>query len=82
MFNNSLLRVASARHGPATAAAWIQRHVRDRYVQKASLENYRSRAAYKLQQLDDEFCFLRRGYSVVDLGCFAGGWSQVALERT
>jgi len=61
---------------------WIERHINDRYVMKAQQENYRSRAAYKLMQMDDRFCFLKRHQVVVDLGCYPGGWSQVALERT
>eukprot|EP00921_Rhytidocystis_pertsovi_P020719 GHVQ01033048.1.p1 GENE.GHVQ01033048.1~~GHVQ01033048.1.p1 ORF type:complete len:297 (+),score=32.09 GHVQ01033048.1:857-1747(+) len=60
---------------------WIKRQISDRYVLKAQEECYRSRAAYKLQQLDDKFLFLRRNQLVVDLGCYPGGWSQIASER-
>mmetsp|Transcript_168867 Transcript_168867/g.324704 ORF Transcript_168867/g.324704 Transcript_168867/m.324704 type:complete len:241 (+) Transcript_168867:37-759(+) len=63
------------------SADWIKRHVSDRYVQKAQQDLYRSRAAYKLKQMDNDFSFLSKRSIVVDLGCFAGGWSQVALER-
>ena len=59
---------------------WIERHINDRYVMKAQQENYRSRAAYKLMQMDDRFCFLKRHQVVVDLGCYPGGWSQVSKE--
>ena len=60
---------------------WIQRQITDRYVRKAQELNFRSRAAFKLIQIDDQFCFLRPNSTVVDLGCFSGGWSQVALNR-
>ena len=53
----------------------------DRYVKKAQELNFRSRAAFKLLQIDDQFSFLRPSSTVVDLGCFSGGWSQVALAR-
>lgn len=62
--------------------AWIQRHIKDRYVIRAQQDLYRSRAAYKLKQMDDKFSFFKKNQTVVDLGCFSGGWSQVALERT
>ncbi|KAF8821540.1 ribosomal Rna methyltransferase (FtsJ) family protein [Cardiosporidium cionae] len=65
----------------AHSARWIQRQLNDRYVMKAQMENYRSRAAYKLIQLDDRYLFLRKNQCVVDLGCYPGGWSQVALNR-
>lgn len=60
---------------------WIQRQMADKYVQKAQELNFRSRAAFKLIQMDDQFCFLRPKSKVLDLGCFSGGWSQVALTR-
>lgn len=53
----------------------------DRYVMKAQELNFRSRAAFKLIQIDDRFSFLRPTSRVLDLGCFSGGWSQVALAR-
>jgi 23S rRNA (uridine2552-2'-O)-methyltransferase len=61
--------------------AWIQRQINDRYVRKAQELDYRSRAAFKLIQIDDQFSFLRPSSTVIDLGCYSGGWSQVALER-
>ncbi len=60
---------------------WIQRQIADKYVRKAQELNYRSRAAFKLIQIDDKFSILRPSSTVVDLGCFSGGWSQVALGR-
>jgi len=64
------------------AAAWINRHIRDKYVVRAQADQYRTRAAYKIRQMDDRFSFFRKNQIVVDLGCFNGGWSQVAIERT
>lgn len=53
---------------------------KDYYYRKAKKENYRSRAAYKLQQLDERFRLFRSGFTVIDLGASPGGWSQVAAE--
>ncbi|CAD7938866.1 unnamed protein product [Amoebophrya sp. A120] len=61
---------------------WVQRQMADRYVKRAQNESYRTRAAYKLKQIDSRFGIFRKGQKILDLGCYAGGWSQVALERT
>jgi 23S rRNA (uridine2552-2'-O)-methyltransferase len=60
---------------------WLERQLNDPYVAAAKREGYRSRAAYKLKEIDDKHRFLRPGMSVVDLGAAPGGWSQVAAER-
>lgn len=60
---------------------WLDRHVNDPYVQRAQREGYRSRAAYKLIELDQKDRLLRRGLRVVDLGAAPGGWSQVLAQR-
>jgi len=60
---------------------WIDRHVNDPYVQQAQRDGYRSRAAYKLLELDQRDRFLKPGQCVVDLGAAPGGWSQVAAQR-
>lgn len=64
-----------------TSKAWMQEHVNDPYVQRAKSEGYRSRAAYKLLEIDDKDHLLRPGMIVVDLGAAPGSWSQVALKR-
>ncbi|KAI4834667.1 ribosomal RNA methyltransferase [Plasmodium brasilianum] len=61
---------------------WIQRQITDRYVLKAKNENYRSRAAYKLIELDNKYLFLKKNKVILDIGCYPGSWSQVILERT
>ena len=61
--------------------AWLERQINDPFAAKARAHGYRSRAAYKLTELDDKFRFLKRGVRVVDLGLAPGGWTQVAIER-
>src|SRR3984893_14341326 len=60
---------------------WLERQLNDPYVKRAKSEGYRSRAAYKLVEIDDKAKFLKRGARVVDLGAAPGGWSQIAAER-
>ena len=60
---------------------WLDRHVNDAWVQRAQAEGWRSRAAFKLLELDERDRFLRPGGRVVDLGAAPGGWSQVAVAR-
>ena len=60
---------------------WIERQLQDPYVRKAKEAGYRSRAAYKLLEIDEEAHILKRGQRVVDLGCAPGGWIQVALLK-
>lgn len=64
-----------------TSKAWMREHVNDPYVQRAKREGYRSRASYKLLEIDDRDHLLRPGQVVVDLGAAPGGWSQVARAR-
>jgi len=61
--------------------AWLSRQINDPFAAKARAHGYRSRAAYKLTELDDRFHFLKRGARVIDLGLAPGGWTQVAIER-
>lgn len=64
-----------------TSKQWMQEHVSDPYVQRAQKEGYRSRAAYKLLEIDERDHLLKPGMAVVDLGAAPGGWSQVAAAR-
>lgn len=74
-------RVKKARGRKISSTRWLQRQLNDPYVAEAKKRGYRSRAAFKLIQLDDKFRILKRGARVVDLGAAPGGWSQVAAER-
>jgi 23S rRNA (uridine2552-2'-O)-methyltransferase len=60
---------------------WLERQLNDPYVAQARRDGYRSRAAYKLSEIDDKYHFLKPGMTVVDLGAAPGGWSQVAAKR-
>lgn len=60
---------------------WLERQLNDPYVAQAKREGYRSRAAYKLIEIDDKYHFLKSGQTVVDLGAAPGGWSQIAAKR-
>jgi len=64
-----------------SSTRWLSRQLNDPYVAEAHHRGYRSRAAFKLIELDDRFRLLRPGRRVVDLGCAPGGWTQVAVER-
>jgi 23S rRNA (uridine2552-2'-O)-methyltransferase len=65
----------------SSSGRWKQRQARDPYVKRARSEGWRSRAAFKLMEIDDRDRLLRRGALVLDLGAAPGGWSQVAAER-
>ena len=74
-------RVRTARGRRASSTRWLERQLNDPYVRRAKAENYRSRAAYKLLELDERFGLLKGVRSVVDLGIAPGGWSQVVRRR-
>ncbi len=61
---------------------WLERHMNDPYVQRSKADGYRSRAAYKLIEIDDRYKFLKPGLRVIDLGAAPGGWCQVSAART
>lgn len=75
-------RLKTARGRTLASQLWLQRQLNDPYVQKAKIEGYRSRAAWKLVELDEKYNLLRPGMRIVDLGAAPGGWTQVAVERT
>lgn len=74
------VRVKTAKRRSTSSAAWLKRQLNDPYVQAAQREGYRSRAAYKLKELNEKFHFLKAGARVVDLGAAPGGWSQIVAE--
>ena len=74
-------RVKTARRRTASSTRWLERQLNDPYVRRAKAENYRSRAAYKLLELDERFRLLNGVKTVIDLGIAPGGWSQVVRRR-
>jgi 23S rRNA (uridine2552-2'-O)-methyltransferase len=76
-----LVEVRSARRRKPSSTRWLSRQLNDPYVAAARRLGYRSRAAFKLIELDERFRLLRAGQRVVDLGCAPGGWTQVTVER-
>ncbi len=64
-----------------SSARWLREHNEDEFVRRAQVEGYRSRAVYKLQELDDKYKLLRPGMQVLDLGAAPGGWSQYAALK-
>src|SRR5688500_17571572 len=75
------VRVRTAKGRKIASTRWLQRQLNDPYVDEAKRRGYRSRAAFKLAEIDDKHHLLRPGMSVVDLGAAPGGWSQVAAQR-
>ncbi len=77
------LRVAlkTARKRTASSQRWLDRQLNDPYVAASKREGMRSRAAYKLKEIDDRYKFLKSGQRIVDLGAAPGGWSQIAAEK-
>ncbi len=61
---------------------WLQRHINDPYVQRSRAEGYRSRAAYKLLEIDEKHHILKGARRIIDLGAAPGGWSQIAARVT
>ena len=74
-------RVKTARGRTTSSNRWLERQLNDPYVKRAHVEGYRSRAAYKLIELDERFKFLRGVRAVIDLGIAPGGWAQVVRKR-
>jgi 23S rRNA (uridine2552-2'-O)-methyltransferase len=75
-------RVKTAKGRKVGSTRWLERQLNDPYVKRAKAEGYRSRAAYKLIELDERFAFLKGVKKVVDLGVAPGGWTQVVRQKT
>src|SRR5215468_9150281 len=75
------VRLKTARQRTASSQRWLERQLNDPYVAAAKREGYRSRAAYKLIEIDDRHHLLKPGARVIDLGATPGGWAQVAAQR-
>jgi 23S rRNA (uridine2552-2'-O)-methyltransferase len=78
---NLKVRVRTGKGRSLASKRWLERQLNDPYVARAKREGFRSRAAYKLAEIDDKFHLLKLGSRVVDLGAAPGGWSQVAAAR-
>jgi 23S rRNA (uridine2552-2'-O)-methyltransferase len=74
-------RVKTARKRSLSSTLWLERQLNDPFVSRAKLEGYRSRAAYKLMEIDDKYRLFKPGGRIVDLGAAPGGWAQIAAER-
>ena len=75
------VNVKTAKKRSPASAEWLRRQLNDPYVAAAKQQGWRSRAAFKLLELDDRFKFIQPGVRVVDLGAAPGGWTQVAIHR-
>src|SRR3990172_3508436 len=75
------VRVRTAKGRKIASTRWLRRQLNDPYVEEAKRRGYRSRAAFKLAEIDDKHHLLRPGMIVVDLGAAPGGWSQIAAQR-
>ena len=75
------VRVKSGKTRKLSSKLWLERQLNDPYVALAKREGLRSRAAYKLSEIDDKARFLKKGARVIDLGAAPGGWSQIAAKR-
>ncbi|HNR77514.1 MAG TPA: RlmE family RNA methyltransferase [Parvularculaceae bacterium] len=74
------VNVKTAKKRKLSSTLWLDRQLNDPYVARAKAEGYRSRAAYKLKEINEKFHLIRKGSRVVDLGCAPGGWLQAAVE--
>ena len=75
------VRVKTSKYRKKSSNQWVERQLNDPYVAESKRLGYRSRAAFKLVQLDEKYHFLGKGKTIVDLGCAPGGWTQVAVQR-
>jgi len=75
------VRLKDGRYHSSSSNRWLERQLNDPYVAEAKQRGYRSRAAFKLIQLDEKYKFLTKNKVIVDLGCAPGGWSQIAAQK-
>lgn len=78
---DAAVKVKSAAKRSTSSTRWLQRQLNDPYVREAERMGYRSRAAFKLKEIDEKLGLIKPGMSVIDLGAAPGGWSQIAVER-
>ena len=76
-----MARLKDEKRRTLSSRTWLERQLKDPYVARAKREGFRSRAAYKLAEIDDKYRLLKPGTRVVDLGAAPGGWSEIAARR-
>src|ERR1700741_4660740 len=76
-----MARLKDQKRRTASSRAWLTRQISDPYVARANREGFRSRAAFKLAEIDDRYKVLKPGARVIDLGAAPGGWSEIAAHR-
>ena len=81
MIRNKFTSVKTAKNRSKSSANWLRRQLNDPYVKKAQEAGYKSRAAFKIIEIDNKFHLFKKGRIVVDLGAAPGGWSQIAVEK-
>jgi len=81
MRRNLFTKVKTAKGRKKSSTNWLQRHINDPYVKEAKYLGYRSRAAFKISEIDKKFKIFSPGKIVADLGCAPGGWSQIAVQK-
>lgn len=74
-------RLKTAKQRTPSSQAWLERQINDPFAAEARAKGYRSRAAFKLAEIDDRFHLIRKGARIIDLGCAPGGWVQIAVQR-
>ncbi|MBU0858885.1 MAG: RlmE family RNA methyltransferase, partial [Alphaproteobacteria bacterium] len=79
--SRGVVRIKKRASRSVSSNRWLERHLNDPYVREAEKHGYRSRAAFKLTEIDDKVKLIKPGMTVLDLGAAPGGWSQVAVER-
>lgn len=80
-FRQKFTKVKTAKGRKASSTKWLQRQLNDQFTILAKKNNYRSRAAFKLIEIDDKFKLLKKAKFILDLGCAPGGWLQIIYER-
>lgn len=73
--------IKTAKRRKASSVKWLERQINDPYVTLAKQKGFRSRASFKIMEIDEKFKIFKKGYKVLDLGCAPGGWSQVILNK-
>jgi len=79
-YRGKFIKVKTAKRRKTSSTRWLARQLNDQYVARSKIDGYKSRAAYKIIEINDKFHILKAGFNVVDLGAAPGGWSQVAAK--